>query len=364
MVTVLHLIKGLGIGGAEKLIAEGSRFWNRESFEYHVAYVVSALDQLVPDLAGREVPVHCLNGGRGLDPLVLVRLRRLIRRTRVRLVHAHLPVTGVMARLVSPVPIVYTEHNVANSYAPLTRLANRWTYWRNRAVITVSEAVTRSVVFYPGPAPVVIPNGVACQVAHGETARARSELELGPDSPLVVHVGNIRPGKGHADLIAAVAILHETCPDATVVSIGAEQVSGELERLRRTTRNRGLDRTLRFLGQRPDAVSFVAAADVFVNPARVEGLPVAVLEAMALGRPVVATKAGGVPEIVRHGETGLLVDAGNPRALASGIEAMLSDRELAGHLAARGRRLVLDFYGLEAMVRSTEDLYGRILRSH
>lgn len=361
MHRVLILIKGLGIGGAEKLISEGARFWARDEFEYSVAYVLPWKDQLVGDLEELGIDVDMIGSSRGLTPATLSRLRALVRRKGIDLVHAHLPTMGIVARLASPVPVVYTEHNMADSYRPLTRFANRLTYGRNRAVMAVSGAVAGSVSTWPGQPVTVIPNGVAVQVQPEVASAAREELGIASDAPLVAHVGNIRPGKGHDMLIDAAVVLLRSQPDVTIVSIGGEKYPGDLERVRARAAEAGLEGSLRFLGRRSDALAFVAAADVFVNPSSVEGLPVAILEAMALSRPVVATAAGGVPGIVKDGETGILVEPGDPDALADGLRRLLSDRGLADRLAGAARDMVEKEYGLEPMVRATEDVYRQVL---
>jgi glycosyltransferase involved in cell wall biosynthesis len=359
--VVLVVIKGLGIGGAEKLISEGARHWDRSHFDYRVGYVLPWKNQLVGELETLGIPVHCLGTRRGLTPIVAWRLRRLIRDSRAALVHAHLPTAGILARVVSSVPVIYTEHNLAHSYRWATRVANRLTYRRNRAVTAVSEAVAAAVAGYAGPEVEVVPNGVAVDVDSEAASRARDELGLGPGDPLVVHVGNIRPGKGHDLLVEATATLVEHRPEVMVVSIGGEKYPGRLDRLRRAAGVRGLDGKLRFLGRRPDALAFMAAADVYVSPAEIEGLPVTILEAMALGRPVVATAAGGVPSVVKDEETGLLVEPSNPSMFAHAIERLLADRSLASGLAEAGTSLVARDYGLEPMIRAFEDIYRRVL---
>ena len=358
--AVLVLIKGLGIGGAEKLISEGAVFWDRESYDYRVAYVLPWKDQLTPQLEALEVPVRCLGGRKGNSVVATGRLHRLVKEWNVDLIHAHLPVSGVMART-TRVPVVYTEHNLADSYRQPTRTLNRASYWRNDVVIAVSDAVAGSLSSFPGPTPQVIPNGVTVDVKPEQAMAARDELGLGPEEPLIVHVGNIRPHKGHSTLIAAAAELTRVKPSATIVSIGGEKYPGDLERIRTEAADSGLGDALRFLGRREDALSFVAAADVYVNPADVEGLPVSILEAMALGIPVVATAVGGVPTVIRHDETGLLVEARQPTALATAILGLLDDPRRARHLGNAGQMLVERDYGLEAMVRTIEESYRRVL---
>lgn len=359
--TILVLIKGLGVGGAEKLISEGARFWNRQQFEFHVAYILPWKNELVDDLEQMGIKVSCIGGKAGLDVATPFRLRRLVRAENVRLIHAHLPTAGIVARTIRGVPVVYTEHNLANSYRPITRILNRFTYNRNRSVAAVSEAVRRSLTDYPGPDPIVIDNGVSVQVSEAQRSAARVELGLGPTDPLVVHVGNIRPHKGHLTLLEAAQVILDGSPDTSIVSIGGEKRSGDLDRLRTEARERGLDDRMRFLGRRLDAQSFIAAADVFVNPSDVEGLPVAVLEAQALGVPVVATRVGGVPSIVSDRETGLLVEPGNPNQVAEAVLGLLRSHDGGKQIAERAKRRISERYGLDRMVRAYECVYQSIL---
>jgi glycosyltransferase involved in cell wall biosynthesis len=267
---------------------------------------------------------------------------------------------GIVARIVSPVPVVYTEHNMAESYRPITRTLNRMTYRRNAITIAVSGAVAGSVNDWPGDPVLVIPNGVAVSVDRHGASAVRQELGLSESDLLVAHVGNIRPGKGHEVLIDAVAHLHKRVPSIRFVSVGGEKYPGDLERIRSRASEAGLGDTLRFMGRRPDALNFVAAADIFVNPSTVEGLPVAILEAMALGRPVVAAAAGGVPGIVKDGVTGILVEPNEPAALAAGIERLISDPLLAKRLGEAAQGMVMNEYGLEPMVRATEEVYRQV----
>jgi glycosyltransferase involved in cell wall biosynthesis len=359
--VVVVFVKGLGIGGAEKLIAEGSRVWDISSFDYRVAYIIPWKDQLVGELRAQSVPVRCIGSRRGFTPGSFLRYRKLLAEWQADLVHAHLPSAGILARLASPVPVVYTEHNLAWSYRPLTRMLNRWTYALNDAVTAVSGAVSETIANYPGPPAVVIANGVSVAVEPAARDRARQELGLIDGQPLVVHVGNIRPGKGHEDLIEAAALLANRRPRPRVVSIGVEKNKGDLDRLRAMVTEYGLEGCVEFLGRRSDALAFIAAADVYVNPAEIEGLPITILEAMALGRPVVATAVGGVPTVVRHGLTGLTVEPRSPDQLAEAITGLLDNPLEARRLAEAGTQLVAAEYGIETMVRAFEDIYRKVL---
>ena len=302
------------------------------------------------------IAVHRLSESGRTTPALPWRLRRLVRSIGADLVHAHLPYTGILARVAAGLPVVYTEHNLADSYRQPTRTLNRLTYRRNAATIAVSDAVAESLTGY-GADVAMIRNGVVCDVDATTATAARAELGLGGADPLVVHVGNIRPGKGHDTLIDTAALLREAPGvPVTVISIGTEKHPGDLDRVRARAGD-----AVGFLGRRPDAVAFTAACDVYVNPADVEGLPVAVLEAMWLGRPIVATAVGGVPSVIHDGKTGLLVPPGDPAALAAAVASLLDDPARAARLgksAARHAHAELD---LATMVRRVEAVYDEVL---
>lgn len=357
---VLVVIKGLGLGGAEQLIASGSRFWDRTAFDYRVAYLLPWKDHFVADLEENEVPVVCVGGRRGFTPGSLWRLRREVARS--DLVHAHLPMTGILVRLLArSVPVVYTEHNLTHSYNQITRRVNRVTYRFNQASVAVSDGVAATLEGYPGPPITIIPNGVALGARSDGRERVRTELGLSPHQPLIVQVANIRPGKGHDHLVDVAARVVAVRSDAFFVSIGSEKLSGDLERLRERAREAGLEQNLLFLGPRTDALDFTAAADLFVNPSQVDGLPIALLEALALERPVAATAVGGVPGVIESGHNGILVRSGDAQGMASAILDLLASPVDAGALASVGRATVEERYGADRMVSSYEALYRSVL---
>ena len=351
---VLILIKGMGIGGAEKLISEAIPFWDRDRFDYEVAYLLPWKDQLVPELTEAGVRVTQLGNGRmGLSTLRAVR-RHLVE-SAPDLVHAHLPITGILARILSPAPVIYTEHNVASSYRSPTRQLNRLTYRRNARTIAVSDAVAEAVSGFAQP--ITIPNGVSVSVSDTERLRVRAEMGIDPTTVLIAHVGNIRPHKGHQNLIEATAFLKEKIDSFLVVSIGGEKNPGDLDRIRSEAERRGLNECFRALGRREDALAFLAAADLVANPSDHEGLPLAVLEAMSLGTPVVATSVGGVPSIIDSGSNGVMVPPGDPTALALALAELARDPEMRQRLGGRAQEDALARHGLEAMVRAVEAVY-------
>lgn len=353
-IRVLVLAKGLGLGGAERLIVEGIRASRDPRFEYSVAYVLPDKDQLVADLTSIGIGVACIGGDRGSLVYAMGRLRRISKQHDI--VHAHLPTTGVIARISSSVPVVYTEHNLADSYRFLTRALNRLTYGRNRQVAAVTERVAASLASYPGVTPHVIPNGVSTTVDRTRAEELRSEFLVPPWERLVVHVGNVRPGKGHGTLVEAAAILGQTHPNVLVLSAGVERHSGTTASLTRQAAAIGAS-NLRFLGRRDDARALIAAADLLVNPSDVEGLPVVILEAMAACTPVVASRVGGVPGVVIDGQTGWLVEPGDPTSLAIALATALDNTAESARRAANAKLLVDQSHSIEEMTAKYEALY-------
>lgn len=357
---VVVLIKGLGIGGAERLISEAVAFWDRDRYDYQVAYLLPWKDQLVPEITQAGVRIDQLGNGR-IGVKTWRQLRAYLKEVRPDLVHAHLPSTGILARLASRAPVIYTEHNVVSSYRQPTRLLNRVTYGRNSRLIAVSGAVADSVAGYPGPGPIVVPNGVSVTVSEQDRSAAREELGISDTTLMIVHVGNIRPHKGHSNLIAATAKLKGMLDDFVVVSIGGEKHDGDLARVRAEAADAGVDDVFLALGRRENALSFVAASDVMANPSDHEGLPLAILEAMSLGKPVVATAVGGVPSVIDSGVNGLLVPAADSGALADSLRDLARDSELRSKLGEQATVDALTKHGLEAMVRTVEEIYEEVL---
>jgi glycosyltransferase involved in cell wall biosynthesis len=358
---ILWVTKGLGRGGAERLLVGLAKRFDRSYFELEVAYVLPGKDALVPELEALHVPVHCLGGSAQFDLRWVCRLRRLVRRGRFDLVHTHMPYVALGARKMRRARIVHTEHNTWATYRPLMRWANRVTYPRNTAVIAVSHAVADSIHPIPlarrWPPVHVIYHGSEQLASSASTADARTHARavMGvPEGAFVIGtVGNFTPKKDHETLLKATARVAERHDALRLVLVGSGPLEGALHK---STRDLGLDELVVFAGSRDDVAGLIPAFDVFALSSRHEGLPIALLEAMGSGIPCVATAVGGVPEVVTDGREGLLVPPRDPTALATALSAMLSApkvREAAGRHATRTARC----FDITQAARQTEDLY-------
>lgn len=362
---VLWLAKGLGLGGSEQLLVNAVPHLDRSRFDVEVAYLLPWKDGLVPTLEERGIPVHCLGGGHPLDLRWVARLRALVHAGRFDVVHTHMPYPAIGARLALPrdVALVHTEHNVWDRYRRPTAWGNALTWGRNRLVIAVSEGVASSIrphgIGTAPPVEVVVHGIDVAAALRGPAARAEARrlLDLGPDQPVVGTVGNLTAKKDQAMLLAAFATVLDASPTARLVMVGG----GPLEQdLRARAARMGIGASVTFTGVRPDVPRLLPAFDVFALSSRFEGLPIALLEALAAGLPVVATTAGGIPEVVEDGREGFLVAPGDAGAMAGRLLRLIEDPELREAMgeAAATRGVGCD---IGPAVRRLQDLYDEVL---
>lgn len=367
---VLWLTKGLGLGGAERLLTTVAAGLDRDRFDVDVAYLLPWKDAFVGDLQASGLRVACLQARRTVDPRWVGRLRRLLAEGDYAIVHTHSPVPAAAARLLVPAGtrLVHTEHNVWGRYRWPTYAANAATYGRNDATIAVSDAVADSIVpprWAPGTPPPVetLLHGVDLDaIARGPDARAaaRAQLGLAADTPVVGTVANFTPKKDHAGLLAAIERVRRDVPDVQLLLIGTGPLEAEL---RQQVATRGLDDTVVFLGPRDDVPTLLPALDVFVLGSRFEGLPISLLEAMAAEVACVATRVGGIPEAIVDGRHGRLVDPGDPPALAAALTELLTDADQRAALAAAGHARVRADFSIDRAIERTQALYDQVLNA-
>lgn len=326
---LLHVVKGLGPGGAERLLVSMAGATDPAVATCEVAYVLDRKQHLVAELETAGWRTHLLAGGRGMaDPRWIGRLLRLARRFDV--VHLHSPAVAAIARpmlraVVPRVRLVSTEHNVWTSHARPTRVLNGLTAALDHRRLAVSEGVRASMWARLRPGCEVLEHGVplaALRARRGERAQARATLGVTDDDVLVVTVANLRAQKDYPNLFAAAAAAIGREPRLRFVAIGQGPLEAEL---RTALAALGLGDRFTMLGYHPDPPAIVAGADLFTLGSRHEGLPIALVEAMAMGVAPVATAVGGVAEIVTDGRDGLLVPSRDPHALADALVRLAQD---------------------------------------
>lgn len=297
-----------------------------------------------------------------LDPFAAARLRRVIRDERVRIVHAH---TGhavalcALATLGTGAAMVLTRR----VDVPLRRnIGTRWKYARADRIIALSTAIagTLESCGIPRAKIDVIPSGV--DLARRVEPALRETLEsLGvpAGAPWAVQVGALDPSKDPLTFVRAIAAARRSAPTLHGVLAGEGPLRRMIEReIDRLT----LRPVVHLAGQRADADELLAAANVAVLSSKQEGLGTVLLDAMAFGTPVAATAAGGIPDIVEDGVSGLLAPVGDAEALAGAIVRLVEDRDLAARLTNSARARVTGF-SIETIARRTLDVYRRTLAS-
>ncbi len=365
---VLHVVECLDVGGTETQMVQVAQRLDPRTYHVKVASLRAGGPLTAPlQAAGIQILEFpkCVTFVSFQAVYQLLRLAWYIRREKIDVVHAHhlgANLMAVPAAWLAGAPVILSSlRNLAHLpwYTPFRRRVIRLIYRLSTGVIANSEAVKQLLVteFRVPPGRVhVLYNGVDYRrFSQSRGDRQKLRPDLGPEAKLIVNVANMHMGiKGHADLIEAARTVCASVPQAKFVLVGDGE---ERPRLQEQVRKAGLDAVFLFLGQRKDIPEVLSCCDLFVLASHAEGLPNALLEAMAAGLPVVATRVGGVPEIIENGISGLLVPPGNHAALAEAILCALQDSRLTASLARAGQERVRKQFSLNRLLEDLNHLY-------
>lgn len=363
-VRVLWLIKGLGPGGAEQLLVNHAEVRDADRFDIRAAYLVPWKDHLVPRLEAAGVQAIPLDGAHEWDLRWAVRLRRHLADHPVDVIHVHSPyVAGVVRPLVRTLArrhrpaIVYTEHNRWPRHSRATRILNRVTLPLDDVDLAVSADVRSTMPPKLQARVEVLEHGVVVDEVHAMLRyrdEVRAELGIGPDEVVIGTVANFRREKAYEVLLEAARLTASSDVPLRFVAVGQGPLEDEMRELHAQL---GLGDRVQLLGYREDAVRVMSAYDVFTLSSRHEGLPVSLMDALALGLGVVATRAGGLPDVITDGVEGRLVPIDDPRALADAYLEVGADAALRARLAraAHGRACEFD---ISTAARRLEEIYA------
>lgn len=373
MTRVLWLIDSLTAGGAESLVAPFARAFAARGNDLRVCCLKSIGGNPFEDeLRTLGIPVENLGAKNLRDVRTFRRLLRLLSAERIGLVHAHLTyasIWGALACRIAGLPCVATLH-VPPSGAPsrsrqglkeslMVRALDRWA----TRVIAVSGSARAAWVRRGGLDPaklVVVGNGIEVGAFAGRGAREamRHELGIGPDAPLVTTVSVLRSGKGVEVLLEALPAVLDAHPRARLLVAGDGPLREPLGARAAALGLGGPGDRVIWAGFRRDVPALLAASDLFVLPSLADAYPTALMEAMAAGLPVVATRTGGIPEIVDAPATGRLVPPGDAAALAREISGLLGrpgERQALGRAARERAR---ERFSTQAWVERLEEVYA------
>ena len=372
-ITVAHLVLALDVGGLEEVVLRLLAHTDRARFT-PLVYALDAPGAMASELAALAVPLVVLGRAPRLDPALPLRLARRLVREGVRVLHTHnagphfygalaANLARAAARGSGP-RLVHTKHGRNEPGSPRKVLLNRFASSLSDRVVAVSddaadvalhvEKVARTKVM-------TIHNGVDTKVFRpGDPALARALLGVPAGGFHVGCVARLAAVKDHATLLRAFAGLRRERPDAHLTLVGDGPERAALE-----ARSAALDLagSVHFVGARRDIAAVLPAFDVFALSSTSEGISLTLLEAASAGLPIVATRVGGSPEVVVHGETGCLVSPRDFEAFTAALLALARRADRAA-LGAAGRVRVERGFSVERMASAYQDLYVEVLHEH
>lgn len=367
---VLLLTVGLTVGGTEGQLLELASRLDRRRFNVMIC-ALKGEGPVARTMRERGIRVVTLNGCGAWDVRVLYRLFRLVRQERPEILHAFLGFANLAASLVGRllgVPVVIWSYRDVEVWKTrvhwmVDRMGVRWA----DAITCCSDAVRQFVLAHLNGQVsklVTIHNGIDPDLFSSPRVASRSELTLRDGGFVIGTISRLdEPKKGLTVLLQALANVagRDGVPAWQWLLVGEGPAR---DRLRTLAAELGLSGQVVFAGMRRDVASLLPAMDLFVCPSLYEGFGIAIVEAMAAGRPVIASAAGGIPEIVVHEETGLLVPPGDAVALADAIVALLTRPDRARAMGARGRERAREKFSIASAVRRHQQLYESLSAPH
>lgn len=362
--TILHLCSTSGPGGAERVVSWLASSLDPSRYRSHVCLFRPGWLKDQCDARSLQTTVIPINGM--FDWRWVYAALKLMRHEHVALIHAHEftgNTYGTLLAQMAGVPLIATVHG--KSYYPdqvKRRLAYRMVS-RLQTMVAVSKDLKQFLVekiSIPAHKISVVYNGIdiTTRAEHHSQEDYRRELGLASDESVIGTVGNLYAVKGHTYLLRALPFVLHVHPRTTFIIVGR----GDQEvALKEEALHLGIENHVRFLGVREDVQRLLSIMDAFVLPSLSEGLSIALLEAMAAGKPVVATKVGGNPEVVLDGTTGYLVPAQAPHALADSLVKLLTNQSLARQFGESGKQRVLSHFSLSQTVKQYQELYESLL---
>lgn len=363
-IKVLHIIKGLGRGGAEMLLPATISKHSKD-FKFDVVYFLPWKGQLAGILEALGCRVTCLNAGS--TPAMILKipaLVRLIKSNGYDVIHCHLPWSGIVGRIAGRIAgckVVYTEHNNFSTYHWLTRLFNKITFTMQDCVIAVSGDAANALLEHVGTAVSIrtITNGVDTEVFsrdHYDTISWKKQHGV-EGLILISTVAVFRKQKRLDRWIELASKIAKHRNDIRFVIIGD---GGEREMLHKQAAQLGMEGLIIFTGILEDPKPWLAASDVYLMSSDFEGLPVALLEAMSMSCVPVATRVGGIPDVLKEGINGLYYNPDDLDAAALAIAGLISDGPGIAKFSESSRNQIEKHFSLSTMVSGLEGVYRTV----
>lgn len=368
LINILHVISKLPVGGVENQLLMILRKYDRKKLSPLVCSL-SDKGEIGKEIEESGIEVIPLNKLRHrFDWTIVKDIYTLIRTRDIKIVRTHqyhANLYGRLAALLAHVPcIIASVHNVYTIDKKIhRRIINKFLARFTDKVVAVSETVKKDILKYDGLTEdkvSVIYNGIDTnKFLNANGNRVRAELGISSEAPVVGTVGRLTLQKGQKYLIDAVSTLREKFPQIVLLFVGDGPLRDELGNHIRAL---GIDKNAILLGTRRDIPQLLSAMDIFVLPSLWEGLGTALIEAMAAGKPVIATDIPPLKEIVNSEKVGILVPIKDSKAIASSIELLLCNRVLAENLGKSAKERVLSHFTIDITMNKYVSLYENILR--
>lgn len=355
-INILHITASLEIGGLEILLLEFLKAFKSERYKISVC-VFEENGALIQEFNDIGIEVFPVSKRKGKDYLLPFKLRKLISDKKIDIVHTHNTApwfySGIAVSMLKGVHLIHTKHSNLTFDKQLLLKAEYLLSKKTDFIIADARDVfnfMKNIQKIPETKIRLIFNGV-------NTEKFTQKQETNSNKKIIATIGRLVPIKDQKTLISAFKIISQNIPQAELWLIGDGPLKEELINL--TIENGILDKT-KFLGSRRDIPDLLKKIDIFALISLSEGLSIGILEAMASGIPVVATRVGGNPEIVEEGVTGFLVPTQSPEELADKILSLIKNADLANSMGSKGRKRVLDFFSIQFMVKQYMALYDQI----
>ena len=366
-IRILHVTFNMAFGGTETVIRELTAWDEGGRLHHQVVCIDGTVGAIGGQLRGRGTQVKAIARRPGFDVRLIASLRKMILAEKIDIVHCHqyTPwVYGCLASIGTSARVVFTEHGRfhPDRYRYKAMVINRILAAMTRQMIAISAATREALVryeFLPRRRIDVVYNGIKpLETNEAAVQRLRAELGLSPELFLMGTVARLDPVKNQAMMLEAFAKVHQKHPDTRLLLVGD---GPEREALEQSASVLGINDVVIFTGFTNTPAHYLALMDLFLLSSDTEGTSMTLLEAMSLGLPVVATKAGGTPEIVDHDVTGLLTPVGDRDAFADGIEALLANPDQLRERGINGRAKFVQKYSAESMAIAYLGRYRRTL---
>ncbi len=362
---IVYLITDLDVGGAENSLYQLVTHLDTKKFS-PIVYSLSCEGKIADKLRNKGIEVVCLGAKNKFDITVFFKLIKLLNRQKPHILHTYLFHANFLGRIagrIAGVPIIISSVRTMEKQKWHHVYLDMLTCWMVDKEVCVSkdvEGFVRKYAKVPAHKLITIYNGIDFKdisIAKNIEDK-KKELSINQFNPIIGTVGHLTVAKGVVYLLKAFQLVLEDFPNACLLVVGDGPQEKELKK---SALELNIVPSVKFLGFREDAIDIMNVMDVFVLPSLWEGMPNVVLEAYALGKPVVSTRVGGTEEIIKDGETGFLVSPKDWRNLAKCIKSLIKDTEMKERFGFKGKEFVSKNFSLEKMVKATEKLYEKLI---